>query len=148
LGKPDLVVAVIERQVEQVLDAQQPQLGEIDSFPSLHAWLDLSVQLHATADDALRCPLGALAAELAEADPDARASLGAGFDQWTTLIAEGLSRMQAAGELDPAADARRLARSALASYHGGLLLAQIEGSVAPLRAAMDGAAAALGAHRR
>jgi hypothetical protein len=53
--------------------------------------------------------------------------------------------MQAAGELDAAADAHALAQSTLASYQGGLLLAQVEGSIAPLRAALDGAAAALAA---
>ena len=66
---------------------------------------------------------------------------------WTALIAEGLARMQAAGELNPAADADELAQSTLASYQGGLVLAQVEGSIAPLRAALDGAAAALAAHR-
>ena len=146
-GKPDLVVAVIERQVEQVLEAQQPQLAAIDSFATLDAWLQLLVRLHATSDHPLRCPLGALTAELAEADPDARGALRTGMERWTALIAEGLARMQAAGELNPAADADELAQSTLASYQGGLVLAQVEGSIAPLRAALDGAAAALAAHR-
>ena len=146
-GKPDLVVAVIERQVEQVLEAQQPQLAAIDGFATLDAWLQLLVRLHATSDHPLRCPLGALAAELAEADPDARGALRTGLERWTALIAEGLARMQAAGELNPAADADELAQSTLASYQGGLVLAQVEGSIAPLRAALDGAAAALAAHR-
>lgn len=142
-SKNDLVLAVIERQIDQVIDAQQPLLGEIDNWAAIDAWLELLVELNRDADDPVRCPLGALAAELAENDPAARAALAKGFARWADLVAAGLRRLQTRGALRPEADPDALALAALASYQGGLLLAQLDGTLKPLRAALNSAAAAL-----
>ncbi len=144
--KADLVRAVIDRQVERVLDAQQPLLGELTSTGAIDAWLEMLVDAHEHSDHPVRCPVGALAAELAENDPLARQALARGFRRWSGYIADGLGAIQADGGLDPDADCAALADATLAAYQGGLLLAQAHGSVAPLRASLAGARAALQAH--
>jgi AcrR family transcriptional regulator len=136
-SKHDLVLAVIDRQIEIVLEAQQPLLGTIASAADLHAWADLVVELHAVGDGPARCPLGALAAELAEDDPLAREALRRGFARWHDELAEGLRRMRSVGELPPQADPDALAEGLLAAYQGGLVLAQVRGNLDPLRSALD-----------
>ncbi len=54
--KSVLVRAVIERQVEQVLQAQQPELDSMDSMAGLRRWRDRVVELNG--QDARGCPLG------------------------------------------------------------------------------------------
>jgi AcrR family transcriptional regulator len=145
-GKDDLVLAVIDRQIERVLEAQQPLLGELTSAEAIDTWLERLVDLHERSDHPVRCPLGALAAELAENDPVVREALSRGFRRWSQHIADGLQSIQGAGRLDPAADCAALADATLAAYQGGLLLAQAHGSFAPLRASLAGAHKALQAH--
>jgi AcrR family transcriptional regulator len=145
-SKADLVLAVIDRQVERVLDAQQPLLGELTSARAIDAWHTMLIDSYEHGDHPVRCPLGALAAELAENDPLAREALARGFRRWSGHIADGLHVIQADGALDPAADCEALADATLAAYQGGLLLAQAHGSLVPLRAALAGARAALQAH--
>jgi TetR/AcrR family transcriptional repressor of nem operon len=136
-SKHDLVLAVIDRQIELVLDAQQPLLGTIATGADLRAWADLVVELHAAGDSPARCPLGALAAELAEDDPLAREALRRGFARWRDELARGLRRMRAVGELRAQADPDTLAEGLLAAYEGGLVLSQVRGDLDPLRAALD-----------
>ena len=145
-GKADLVLAVSDRQIEQVLGAQKPLLSELTSAATIDAWLAMLVDLHEHSDHPVRCPLGALAAELAEYDPLAREAIARGFRRWSGHIADGLRAIQAAGGLDPEADCDALADATLAAYQGGLLLAQADGSLAPLRASLAGARTALQAH--
>jgi TetR/AcrR family transcriptional regulator, transcriptional repressor for nem operon len=86
----------------------------------------------------VRCQLGALVAELAEGDPEARAALDAGFGRWAAALAAGLRR---AGIAKP----KRQATALLAAYQGGLLLSQARGDLAPLQTALDVALTAAGA---
>src|SRR5215469_15803510 len=44
--KDALVLEVIARQTERVLDAQQPHLGALDSLPALKAWRNAVVRLN------------------------------------------------------------------------------------------------------
>jgi TetR/AcrR family transcriptional repressor of nem operon len=137
--KRALVHAVIERQIQAVLDAQQPSLDRVSSPAGLRAWGDELIAAYEAAEHPLRCPLGALAAELAEGDPDARAALDQGFSTWTAALAGALRRARGP------ADAETLATALLAAYQGGLLLSQARGDLAPLRAALDVALTAVGA---
>lgn len=135
--KSALVRAVVERQVAQVLQAQSPELDHLESMAALRAWRDRVVALHAQIACVGGCPLGRLAAELAESDPLARAALAAGFGQWQDRLARGLRAMQERGELAEDAEPGALALGLLAAAQGGLLLAQTARSVAPLEAALD-----------
>jgi TetR/AcrR family transcriptional regulator, transcriptional repressor for nem operon len=126
-GKRELTHAVIERQVETIVAHQQARL---ESVADLRGWAAELIAAYTTGDHPLRCPLGALAAELAESDPDAREALARGFARWTQALAAALRRIG-----DPAPDTR--ATALLAAYQGGLLLSQAQGDIAPLRTALD-----------
>ncbi len=133
--KSALVRAVIELQVEQVLNAQQPELDSADSMAALRRWGDRVVSLNE--NQSRGCPLGRLASELAAGDPAAREAVTAGFARWQGRLAAGLQAMRERGALHPDADPQALALGLLAAVQGGLLLAQATGSVAPLRMALD-----------
>jgi TetR/AcrR family transcriptional repressor of nem operon len=135
-GKRDLTHAVIERQVAAVMADQQPRFDAFTSPADLEAWAGALVAAYADTGHPLRCPLGALAAELAEGDPDAREVLERGFARWTEALAAALERLRASG-LPGSIDARRLAGALLSAYQGGLLLSQVRGEVSPLRDALD-----------
>jgi TetR/AcrR family transcriptional regulator, transcriptional repressor for nem operon len=133
-----LVHAVVERQLAAVLAAQQARLAQVSAPPDMRAWADELVAAYRDADHPVRCPLGALVAELAEGDPEARAALDAGFARWAAALAAGLRR---AGVAKP----KRQATALLAAYQGGVLLSQARGDLGPLRTALDLAVAAAGA---
>jgi AcrR family transcriptional regulator len=136
--KRALVHAVVDRQIATVLDAQHSRLAQLSTPADLRAWADELVSAYRAADHPVRCPLGALVAELAEGDPEARAALDAGFARWADALAAGLRR---AGVAKP----KRQATALLAAYQGGLLLSQARGDLAPLRTALDAALAGAGA---
>ncbi|MEE4544996.1 TetR/AcrR family transcriptional regulator [Streptomyces sp. V4-01] len=135
--KSALVRAVIAHQTEAVLDAQRPLLGRLDSMEALRAWRDLVVGLQRERQCEGGCPIGSLAGELAEIDPEARAELAAGFARWEDGIRSGLRAMRDRGELRPGADPDRLSLAILAALQGGLLLTQTRRETAPLEAALD-----------
>ena len=142
--KSALVEAVVQRQVAQVLQAQQPELDGIDSMAALRRWRDRVVELNHQAGALGGCPIGRLAAELAETDRCAPAELVDGFATWQQRLAVGLRRMHERGELEAQPDA--LAAGLLAAVQGGLLLAQTTRSVRPLEAALDLALSGVAAH--
>lgn len=135
--KRALVRAVIARQTDAVLEAQQPLLGRLDSFEALEAWRDALVDFQRQRNCAGGCPLGTLAAELAEDDPDARADLAAGFDRWEEPIRAGLQAMRDGGALRADSDPDRLALAVLAAVQGGLVLTQARRDPTPLAVALD-----------
>jgi TetR/AcrR family transcriptional regulator, transcriptional repressor for nem operon len=140
--KDDLVHAVIDRTVEQVLGAQ-PALADLSSWTAITTWFDELVQLQVDRRAVGGCPIGGLAGELAETDEQARRELAAGFDRWEAPLREGLREMQANGELRRDADPTRLATATLASIQGGLVLAQTRRDPQQVRIALDAAYAYL-----
>jgi TetR/AcrR family transcriptional repressor of nem operon len=127
--KSALVRAVVERQVDQVLQAQFPDDDPLDSLPALRRWRDRVIAVNDTVRCAGGCPLGRLASELVDADPAARSAVLAGFAQWQDRLARGLRAIQKRGELDCGADVDGLAAGLLAAVQGGLLLGQATRSV-------------------
>jgi len=140
--KDDLVHAVIDRTVQQVLDAQ-PRLVDLSSWAAIAAWFDDLVALQVDRHAVGGCPIGSLAGELAETDEQSRTQLAAGFDQWEAPIREGLRQMQADGKLRRGADPARLATATLAAIQGGLVLTQTRRDPQQLRIALDAATAYL-----
>lgn len=136
-NKQQLVRAIIAHQTEAVLAAQQPLLGRLDSLEALQAWRDLIVNLQKQRQCVGGCPIGSLASELADADPEARQDLAAGFVRWESAIRDGLTAMRDRGELRGDADPERLALAVLTALQGGLLMTQVRRSTAPLEAALD-----------
>src|SRR5437762_7204493 len=95
--KDALVLEVIARQTERVLDAQQPHLEALDSLPALRAWRDAIVRLNKAAQGK-GCPLGSLASELANDSEPARKRLAGSFAMWRGHIEQGLTKMRECGE--------------------------------------------------
>src|SRR5487761_647200 len=121
--KDDLIRAVIDRTVEQVL-AAQPGLRDLSSWKAIEAWMDDLVQLQIQRGAVGGCPIGGLAAEIAEHDEVARQQLDAGFARWEEPLRSGLEAMRAAGKLQRSADPATLATATLAAIQGGLVLCQ------------------------
>jgi TetR/AcrR family transcriptional regulator, transcriptional repressor for nem operon len=134
--KDALVLEVIARQTERVLEAQRPHLEALDSLPALRAWRDAFVRLNKAAQCG-GCPLGSLASELANDSEPARKHLADSFSVWRDRIENGLAKMQKRGELGASADPRDLALALLSAVEGGLLLAKTTHSSRPLEIAID-----------
>ena len=135
--KNDLVRAVIAHQTDDILAAQRPVLDELDSFAALDRWRDLLVDMQEKRHCVGGCPIGSIAAELADDNPQARADLVSGFERWEAPIRAGLSRMRARGDLRPDTDTDTLALALLVALQGGLLLTQTRRTTTPLRTGLD-----------
>ena len=134
--KDALVLEVITRQTERVLDAQRPHLEALDSLSALKAWRDAFVRLNRAAGGR-GCPLGSLASELANDSEPARKRLAESFSMWRDRIESGLAKMRERGELAASADPHDLALALLSAVEGGLLLAKTTQSGRPLEIALD-----------
>jgi AcrR family transcriptional regulator len=134
--KSALVLEVIAKQTERILDAQRPELAALDSLPSLKAWRNAFVRLNKAAGGR-GCPLGSLASELANDSEPARKHLAASFAMWRDRIEQGLIKMRERGELAASANPRELALALLSAVEGGLLLAKTTRSSRPLEIALD-----------
>jgi TetR/AcrR family transcriptional regulator, transcriptional repressor for nem operon len=134
--KDALVLEVIARQTERVLEAQLPHLDGLDSLPALKAWRNAVVGLNKVTGGR-GCPLGSLASELANDSEPARKRLAYGFSLWIDRIEAGLARMRERGELAASADPHDLALALLSAVEGGLLLAKTSQSSRPLEIALD-----------
>jgi AcrR family transcriptional regulator len=140
--KEALIHAVIERTIQQVLDAQ-PELADLSSWATIAAWFDGLVELHISRHAVGGCPIGSLAGELAETDEVARQALAAGFDRWEEPLREGLEKMRSDGKLRRSANPVRLATATLAAIQGGLVLTQTRRDPQQPRIALDAADAHL-----
>ena len=136
-NKDELLYGVIDFQGARVIEAQQPELGAIDSIASLKRWRNKLVQLCDALGTVGGCPIGSLSNELAGHSENHRRALDAHFHHWAALIEDGLSRMQARGRLAPSQDPRTLSVTILAAVEGGLLLAKLQRSSTALAAALD-----------
>ena len=134
--KDALVLEVIARQTERVLDAQRPHLEALDSLSALKAWRHAIVRLNKAAQGK-GCPLGSLASELANDSEPARRRLAGSFSTWRHHIEKGLAKMQERGELAASTDPHDLALALVSAVEGGLLLAKTAQSSRPLEIALD-----------
>ena len=134
--KQALIHAVIAHQSDAVITAQEPLLGKLDSLDALRAWRDQAVAIERRLHCKGGCPIGALAGELAEVDPEARADIAAGFARWEDAIGAGIRAMHERRELPAEVDPDRLALALLAAHQGGLVLTQVRRDPAPLEAAL------------
>jgi TetR/AcrR family transcriptional regulator, transcriptional repressor for nem operon len=135
--KKSLVKAVIAVQTEAVLRTQGPLLSRLDSFEALEAWRDALIELQRSRHFEGGCPIGSLASELADHDPEARADLAAAFIRWQDAIRDGLAAMCDRGELGSDADPESLALAMLTAVQGGLLMTQVRHDTVALRTVLD-----------
>ena len=132
--KNDLVRAVIDYQAETIIEHNRQALG---SPKGVEAWRKMVVTGVRSTQGKGGCALGSLGGQLAESDPEARALIAAGFDQWAAAISDGLRSLHAEGKLPSDIDPDDLATTLLATLQGGLLLAQVQRSTRPLETAVD-----------
>src|SRR5271154_3142119 len=132
--KNDLVQAVIDYQAETIVDRNRRALS---SANGVEAWRNMVITAAKRTKGKGGCQLGSLVGQLAESDPEARALIAAGFEQWAAAIGDGLKSLQAAGKLASDIDPDDLATTLLATLQGGLLLSQVDGSSRPFETAVD-----------
>ena len=131
--KDELVQAVIDYQAETIVANHRQALS---SANGVEAWRNMVIT-GARDGQAGGCPLGSLVGQLAESDPEARAHIATGFDQWAATISDGLRSLHADGKLPSDIDPDDLATTFLAALEGGLLLAQAERSSRPYETAVN-----------
>ena len=132
--KNDLVQAVIDYQAESIVNRQRHVLS---SANGVEAWQKMVIAAAKRTEAKGGCQLGSLVGQLAESDPEARALIAAGFDQWAAVIGDALRSLHADGKLPPGIDPDDLATTLLATLQGGLLLAQVQRSTRPFETAVD-----------
>src|SRR6201993_5307767 len=113
--RDDLVRAVIDVTTDAVLGNQGDLLHHLDSWAGIDRWFDFMVEHQVEQQARGGCPIGSLAGQLAEQDPDARAAIAAGLDRWEAHLRAGLTRMQVRGKLRSDADPDALATATMAS---------------------------------
>src|SRR5581483_1822085 len=85
--KNDLVQAVIDYQADTIVKHNRQALG---SPKGVGAWRDMVVNGVRSTQGRGGCALGSLGGQIAESDPEARALIAAGFEQWAAAIGEKL----------------------------------------------------------
>src|SRR5215471_7827804 len=139
-GRDELVEAAVGLRCAQVLADLTQALGAVTSLAELEQALagfaDGYEQMGLPG-----CPIGSLAAEVAERNEDAWLQTAAAFDAWERLFADALERMRDRGELRADASPSVLATALLASIEGGMVLSQTRKDPASLRIAVEAALA-------
>jgi AcrR family transcriptional regulator len=135
-GRDELVAAAVGLRCAQVLAGLTQALSAVASLAELEqalaAFADGYEQMGLPG-----CPIGSLAAEVAERNEDARQRAAAAFDAWEQLFADALERMRERGELRTDAPSAVLATALLASIEGGMALSQTRKDPASLRIAVE-----------
>jgi len=144
--KHGLVEAVVEHQCATVLGFQAWALAGVSDWESLEQWAQLMVTGVEERNGRGGCPIGTLAASLADTDEPLRVSLNEAFRAWSDAIRGALARLRDNGLIAAETDLDRLTTITLAAIEGGLLLAKASRNAGPLRTALDGAIAQLRAN--
>ncbi|MBV8997618.1 MAG: TetR/AcrR family transcriptional regulator [Solirubrobacterales bacterium] len=144
--KHGLVEAVVDYQCATVLGLQAHALGSVSSWEDLERWAQIMVAIVADQDARGGCPIGTLAAALADTDEGLRTSLSEAFQAWSDAIRGALLRLQENGLIAGGADLDALTTTTLSAIQGGLLLSKTARDAGQLRIALDGAIAQLRAN--
>lgn len=141
--KEELVRDVLAYQLERLLADQRPFLDRLDSFEGIEAWFAFILRLHRRRHFLGGCPIGSLASEAADRDPELRDRLADAFDAWQSFLRAGLESMRDRGELRPDANPDALAEATMAAIQGGILIAKTKKTEQPLANALAATLAAL-----
>jgi TetR/AcrR family transcriptional regulator, transcriptional repressor for nem operon len=139
--KHGLVGAVVDHFCQVTADREEGALAAVHDWPGLEAWAGELVGRAEAIGGRIGCPLGTLAAGLAETDEPARERLAAGFARWEAALRGAFERMRGTGALAADADVDALATGTLAAIQGGLLLTKATRNPDRLRVALDEALA-------
>lgn len=134
-GKEQLLLAVATQEAQQVLDDQQPYLGELTSWAAWQRWRDAVVERYRRQGQ--NCPLSVLMSEIGRTTPGAQAVTSALMRQWHDEIAAGVEHMQLAEKVADDVSAERFAAALLAGIQGGVGIMLATGDLSYLEAALD-----------
>jgi TetR/AcrR family transcriptional repressor of nem operon len=149
-SKEDLGHAVLDRWTEELRGRLLEFLTDPEGPPPLEriaAALDGFVAEQEQNGCRGGCPFGNLAVELADVDERFRARLAEAFGNLAKAFADLIARAQKDGAVAPAADPATLGHFVVACIEGGILLAKVHKSCAPLSAALREAEAHLDFYR-
>ncbi|MDV3123645.1 TetR/AcrR family transcriptional regulator [Mycobacterium sp. 21AC1] len=119
VDKPALIRAVLERQIEVVLNFhRQAQLGGLDTFDDWERWAQLNLRYLRTIGYDGTPTYHTLAGQLAKSDAATRDTLADGYWRWVDLLEESFQRMKDRGVLVAAAEPRELAMVVVAGHQG------------------------------
>jgi AcrR family transcriptional regulator len=138
-GKDQLVREVLRYQLERFFSSQRSFLEHLDTWEGIEAWFAFVVRFHRDRRLLGGCPIGSLAAEMADDEEALRRDLVAAFDAWQGFLKRGLAAMKRRGDLSPEASPDALAQVVLSAIQGGILLGRTRQDVKPLKHALAGA---------
>lgn len=122
--KQDLIRAVVERQIEGVLEFhRQPKLRGLDTFEDWERWIDLNLQYLRKIGYRRTATYHALAGQLAKYDDETRRTFAHGYWRWVTLLEDSFARMKSRGVLAASAEPRQLALVVVCLHQGAGTLA-------------------------
>ena len=147
-NKEGLVREVLALQLARHVTSRRDLLERLDTWEGIAAWFDHLVSWAEERGCRGGCPIGSMAAELADREPDLASDLAAAFDRLRSDLVRGLGAMKRRGELREDTDPEALADFVLAAEQGGMLLAKIHKDASRLRNALDRAFAHLRSLRR
>jgi len=143
-AKEDLVAAVLEHQLAEVL--QQQTAFRLDTWTGLREWFDALIDGQ-RARAHRGCPVGSIAPEMSAMSDDMAARVGAAFAHWQRTLAEAFTEMQRRDRLAHGASVDMLAAVTLAQIQGGYLLSTASKTTEPMTHTLDAAYATLRAYR-
>jgi TetR/AcrR family transcriptional regulator, transcriptional repressor for nem operon len=136
--KQQLVRAVIARRVDSMRGRDQtPGRGPFDSVEAFERWAEDYIANPVVARGG--CSFGSLSSEVLKSEPDLHDAIAVGFEEWAGDFRGGLEAMKDKGILRPDAEPDQLTHMVMAAFQGGMLLAQAQRDVAPLRDALRSA---------
>lgn len=134
-GKHQLMLAVARHEANEILDEQQPHLGDLSTWESWQAWAE-ALFVHYESQGA-NCALSALGSQLDRNDPAVQAIIVDMYHRWEGALERGIRALQASGEASPSIDAQSAAATLLAGVQGGVMMMLATGTTRNLRAALD-----------
>jgi AcrR family transcriptional regulator len=139
--KRGLVEAVVHFQCAAVLGFQAQALASVGNWEDLRRWAEFMADAFEQQGSRGGCPIGTLAAALADTDEAFRIGLSEAFQAWSDSIRGAIARLRDNGLIAVEADLEALTTIMLAAIQGGLLLAKTSRDADKLRTALDGAIA-------
>ncbi len=139
VSKDQLVTEVVRFQLARTMEDQQPYIAQLGDWDQISDWLDALADQHEKRRLRGGCPIGSLAAEMADRDDSLRRLLAEAFDLWEAELAAGLRALQQSGSLAADADPAELAEITMAAIQGGYLLATTKRDIRPMRNALSAA---------
>jgi AcrR family transcriptional regulator len=129
-SKQDVLIGVLEAYrdgIEEML--LEPAWGGVaDPIDKIFALLNGYRTMIVESDCTYGCPIGSLALELHEPDPQVRALLAQNFENWTAAIEKCLDAAER--RVPPGTDKRALAQFVLTAMEGGVMQARTHRDVA------------------